>query len=254
MNPLNEQEVAIHGLVPDGDSSKSESSPRSFSRSSSMIHAPQLREPVGYDAQDEYGHLYQRVTKGNWGALIKTQKEHLKETGSFYLETSNYYSDDFDFLGAPSREQEALRDIYFSLGLSYDPKERGENCAMFRRCYSQPKFKTYIKHANPDKTLEMLMESSSEKLATEIINGKYDYCSSPVHQEAHGLIGASRRNEPETILSPLANVSPKVHASFMTIKRMLGFGPYLEFHSFPVVPDDKFEVATSMWVTLAYWD
>ena len=111
-----------------------------------------------------------------------------------------------------------------------------------------------MKEAEPDKALKSLMESTSEKLASEIINGKYSYCYSPADPEAQGPVGAPRSIEPETIFSPLANVTPECHAGFMKLKKMLFFGPYLDFLNFFVLPDDAFEVATNQWVTLVYWD
>ena len=102
------------------------------------------------------GRLHQRVTPRSFQALVKIQKKHLKKNGSFYLHTDNYFPGPFDADDAPSEKQEALRDINRTLGLGYDPKQRGENCAMFKKILTQPRFQSYGDLQDPELTLETL--------------------------------------------------------------------------------------------------
>ena len=236
-----------HQVSETEDSSTYEASPRTSHRCVSEVLAPHLEQPVAHSARDSQGYLHQWVTKDRFPVLAKILKKHLKEGGDYFLNTDNYFSGPFFSPDAPSQFQEAWRDVDRTLGQGYDPKERGENCAMYRKILTQPKFLSYSSLGEPKLYLETLRKASSSKSASDVINGKYPHCLAITDP---AVIGARAKKPPikETILSPLASLSPECNASFMTIKKMLYFAPHLLFLNLYILPDEEEMITTTQWV------
>ena len=98
-----------------------------------------------------------------------------------------------------------------------------------------------------------MKRGTSLRFPSDIINGKWSYCQPLVSPQARA---ADEDAEPlgEIILSPLANNSDVTHERFMDVKTMLGFGPWLEMHSFYTIPKESGDEVCQQWVQLHYWN
>ena len=58
----------------------------------------------------------------------------------------------------------------------------------------------------------------------------------------------------KTVFSPLAALSPEIHALFVKLENMLAFGPHVLLLNFYIIPVDEEEVVTTQLVSLSYWN
>ena len=187
------------------------------------ILTPDLRSVGGFTARDKQHEISALATPENIRRLNRTLSKHFEEHGPFFLQTSTSMQYISHIEGAPTPYQQYQKDVELTLGPGFDPKGRGNNCAMKRTCYMQPEFVNYAHLEDPQAVLDKLFQDSSRKLAHDVINGEYSYCHSLVSAEARAVNEVSVMPPREIILSPHAKASDLIHEGFMKTKKMHGY-------------------------------